>query len=87
MAKVTGYRELTSAEVELINEIKAHGESTLKLLAKVSAHLDTQCREEPLNGLEHWRGSHPMRWAAMAQTDLQTGYMKLVRSVAQPTGF
>lgn len=28
-----------------------------------------------------------MRWLSIARTDLQKGFMCLVRSVAQPTGF
>ena len=31
--------------------------------------------------------AQPHRWLSMARTDLQTGLMKMVRAVAQPTSF
>ncbi|MEY5099619.1 MAG: hypothetical protein RJA36_2338, partial [Pseudomonadota bacterium] len=35
----------------------------------------------------HSQVTNPARWAALAQTELQTGYMMLVRAVAQPSTF
>lgn len=67
---VKGYRDLTQAEVDLINEIKGVGEQLGELVAKVRA----------TNGIDQ-------RWASIGATDLQTGLMALVRSVAQPTSF
>ena len=40
--KIAGYRELSQAEIDLMNEIKAHGEATAALLQKVGAHLSQQ---------------------------------------------
>lgn len=40
--KITGYRDLTQAEIDLMNEIKAHGIATEALLSKVQAHLGAQ---------------------------------------------
>ncbi len=33
-----------------------------------------------------YMSAEPQRWAAIGKTDIQTGIMALVRSVAQPTG-
>ena len=37
--------------------------------------------------LRRFQSAEPLRWAAIAKTDLQTGLMALVRAVAQPTTF
>jgi len=74
--KISGYRDLTQEEIDLMNKIKAAGESLGKLVNE-------------LNGMNADTGGHAidMRWVAIGKTDLQTGIMALVRSVAQPTTF
>ncbi len=67
---VAGYRDLTQAEVDLINRVKAVGVQLGELVATVRA----------TNGVDQ-------RWASIGATDLQTGLMALVRSIAQPTTF
>lgn len=67
---VKGYRDLTKAEVDLINKVKAAGVQLDKLVATVRA----------TDGVDQ-------HWASIGATDLQTGLMALVRSVAQPTTF
>lgn len=81
--KITGYRQLNETEAALMNEIKAHAEQTRDLITRVQHYLALQPEADP----PHSQVTSPARWAALAQTDLQTGYMKLVRSVAQPTSF
>lgn len=34
-----------------------------------------------------FKDAEPLRWAAIAKTDIQTGLMALVRAIAQPTTF
>jgi hypothetical protein len=72
-ATITGYRELTSEEKALINTIKDKAEEVGKLCDK-------------LRGL---RGMSiaDRRWLDIGETDLQKGFMSLVRSVARPTTF
>ena len=70
--KIKGYRTLSDVEIALMNEIKEHGERTRELIEKVK----NQCE-----------GNESGRWASIAQTDLQKGYMALNRAVAQPTSF
>lgn len=87
--KITGYRELTAAEIALMNEIKEHAERTLALARMVEAHLRGQLRAASENFDENLRidAAQPGRWIAIAKTDLQTGFMALTRAVAQPTTF
>ena len=76
--QITGYRELSQAEIDLMNEIKAMAEKCGALVGKVSRYVGTT----DSSGIEV-----DGRWAAIAKTDLQTGFMALIRSVARPTTF
>jgi hypothetical protein len=84
---IKGYRELTPAEVELMNKVKSHERVLLELIAEVRKHLATQ-REAALQAdipeLLRMDKAEPERWASIARTDFQTGFMALVRAVAQP---
>lgn len=68
--KITGYRDLSEAEIDAINAIKAKAEECGKLVAAL--------RKD---------GAFDQRWVSIGATDLQTGFMALVRAVAQPTSF
>ncbi len=68
--QIKGYRDLSQAEIDLMNEIKAKGEEVGALVEKIQGTADT----DP-------------RWAGIAKTNLQQGFMALTRSVAQPTNF
>lgn len=74
--KISGYRDLSQEEIDLMNKIKAAGEQLGSLVSE-------------LQGMNSDTGGHAidMRWVAIGKTDLQTGIMALVRSVAQPTTF
>lgn len=89
--KIKGYRDLSAAEIALMNEIKAHGEATDALIRKVETHLSKQHvaaneSQDPDEIMRQAR-TQPGRWLALARTDLQVGIMKLVRAVAQPGSF
>lgn len=110
--KITGYRELSQEEVDLMNRIKEKGRELLALQAELKGLLETQ-RITKLHDATHSVGGHeyngvpysaltggtdecieyrrfedaePLRWAAIAKTELQQGIMALVRAVAQPAG-
>lgn len=68
--KISGYRELTAAEIEQMNALK-------RMAAQVGAQLDEMAKEP---------GIDP-RALAIARTELQTGFMWAVRSIARPEGF
>lgn len=78
--KISGYRDLNQEEIDLMNEIKQHAELTRDLVTRVEQYLLTQPETHPTVTL-------PLRWMAEGRTDLQKGYMCLVRSVAQPGMF
>ena len=99
--KITGYRDLSAEEIDLMNRIKAKGAELLSLQAELVALLEAQLRsktgnllaESPYSSdanrqaeLKRFEAAEPMRWAAIAKTDIQTGIMALVRAVAQPSG-
>lgn len=69
--KITGYRELSQDEVDLMNVIKEHGKALGALvdaLRAVPAMAD-------------------QRWVSIGATHLQEGLMALTRAVAKPTFF
>lgn len=77
--KIKGYRDLSEAEIALMNEAK---------------ELAEKCREltDKLNnlGTDHAGGSSgavDRRWLSIGITDLQKGFMAVIRSIAQPTTF
>jgi hypothetical protein len=67
---VTGYRELSTEELALMNECKAVAITVGEIVKKV---MDT-------HGVDQ-------RWVAIGRTNLQQGFMALIRSIAQPTTF
>jgi len=75
--KIKGYRDLSEEEIALMNEAKELsikvGEFVDKVQSKVSGD-DLSITIDP-------------RWLAIGRTDLQTGFMALIRSIARPTTF
>lgn len=98
--KITGYRELSQAEVDLMNRIKSKGAELLELqaelvdllrlhqVAKINA-MDQASTEqagaESKAEFNRFTAAEPFRWAAIGKTDIQTGIMAMVRAVAQPS--
>lgn len=89
--KISGYRELSQNEIDLMNEIKAFGPQLAQLIDKVEEHIGIQVEKansmETDEETERLDAAGPRRWAAIAKKDLQTGLMALTRAVAQPTFF
>lgn len=69
-ANIKGYRDLSSDEVVLINEVKG--------LAMVVGDKVEEIFNLP---------ETDTRWAAIAKTDLQKGFMALIRAIAKPETF
>lgn len=97
--KITGYRELTTEDIALMNAIKEKGAELLALQAQVMNRLSENkiaiynaidnpgTPEEHVFGKEElarFEAAEPQRWANIGKTDIQTGIMALVRAVAQP---
>jgi hypothetical protein len=67
---IKGYRDLSPAEIDLMNKLKDVAIEVGKWVDIVLDDPDTD-----------------KRWANIAKTDLQKGFMSLIRAVAQPETF
>jgi hypothetical protein len=94
--KISGYRELSQEEIDLMNEVKALGVAQEAVLKKVEAHIEAQrygCSEAVKNGKSdgtvsvRMNNATPERFLALAKTSLQTALMYATRAVAQPEFF
>lgn len=92
--KIKGYRTLSDAENALINRIKEHAETTERLIEELFA---CRARAGVLENGEVLPAFAPVpaslpdtedrRCLALGRTNMQQGYMWLVRGIAMPTGF
>lgn len=80
---ITGYRVLSQAEVDLMNEIKAHAAKTGELCER----LEAQAARGIAEFLELGEPDVDSRWVAIGTEKLQLGFMALVRAVARPESF
>ena len=71
--KIAGYRDLTEAEIESMNNLKEMEADLGKALFEV----DVLC------GLAN--DNEAKRWVALARTHLETGMMFAIKAVARPT--
>lgn len=87
---ITGYRELTEQEVELMNECNAIAQQCALFIDKLRGHPASLLVEGPVTFKDKEGNSVPSldhRWINIAATDLQKGFMCLTRAIAQPTTF
>lgn len=66
--KITGYRDLSQAEIDLMNEVKAHEAQWNTLVDKLKA----------------MGSALDQRNVAIAVTEGENAYMRAVRAIAQP---
>ncbi len=87
--KITGYRQLSEAEVALMNEGKALAEQCGAYIAKLRAQPATGANGVPFvnDSPDGPIPSLDQRWVSIGATDLQRGFMALIRGIAQPTTF
>jgi hypothetical protein len=87
--KISGYRNLSQEEIDLMNRIKAFGPELEKLIGELSAHLVNQDRESLASDSEMTRlhQADPFTWLNEGRVSMQQGLMFLTRSIAQPTFF
>lgn len=80
--KISGYRDLSQQEIDLMNEAKALEAQCLGLYRRIGIRLGDQS----LDPSDHVRlhASQAMRWHKIARTDIETGFMALIRAIAQP---
>jgi hypothetical protein len=86
--KITGYRQLSYAEVALMNEGKALAEQCGEYIAKLRQHGDS-ARPTALKDTPEVPSPLLLdqRWISIGSTDLQRGFMAVIRGIAQPTSF
>ena len=77
--KITGYRQLSEAEVALMNEGKALAEACGAYIEKLRAYAPST-HSKPDLVLDQ-------RWISIGATQLQQGFMAVIRGIAQPTTF
>lgn len=69
--EITGYRQLSADDARRMNAIKDVAMLAGRIVEDMKAHGD----------------AFDQRWVAIGATDLQRGFMELVRAVAKPTTF
>ena len=87
--KITGYRQLSEAEVLLMNEGKALAEQCGAYIAKLRTYPNAGT-PPATNGVLPPDMPPPnldQRWISIGATDLQRGFMAVIRGIAQPTTF
>lgn len=80
--KITGYRQLSEAEVALMNEGKALAEQCGAYIEK----LKNGGNSGPIDGNSIGLRLD-QRWISIGATDLQRGFMCVIRGIARPTTF
>jgi hypothetical protein len=88
--KIKGYRDLSQAEVDLMNEIKEKAEDVGLLVERVSKLREIQLakylnKDAPNLGID--KINEAIRCVSISKPELQTGFMWLVRAVALPDSF
>lgn len=91
--KITGYRNLSPIEIDLMNEGKALAEQCGAFIAKLRGFPATESGGAPRMHQTTTPGPHAalpsldLRWVAIGATDLQKGWMSVIRGIVQPTTF
>jgi len=86
-ARITGYRQLSAEEQALINEGKALAEQCGAWIAKLRTHPQAKPEQAPSDGSADRLVPLDQRWVSIGATDLQRGFMAVIRGIAQPTTF
>lgn len=82
--QITGYRELSQHEIDLMNRIKERGVELGALVETLRSYAP-----KPHEPTERCAGypDPDQRWVSIGATHLQEGLMALTRAVAKPTSF
>ena len=91
---IKGYRDLSQAEIDLMNEIKQKGEELRTLVAKINAVAIPKTENNSSEiagdampwGLET-EGDQPEYWLRYADASFRSGIMYAVRAVAKPQSY
>jgi len=75
--KIKGYRDLSAEEIALMNEGKDLAQKVGAFIEKLEAAEFAQTSDQ----------TPDKRWLAIGKTDMQKGFMAVIRSIAKPTTF
>lgn len=75
--KIAGYRELNQQEIDLMNECKSLESRCVAIFGKLQDYVPANAADKSLD----------QRCVALAKTNLQQGFMWMIRSIAQPVGW
>ena len=75
--KIKGYRDLSAEEIALMNEGKLLSQKVGEFVEKLERAEFAKTGDEVPD----------KRWLAIGKTDLQKGFMSVIRSIAKPTTF
>ena len=85
---ISSYRDLSAEEIALINKIKAAERELLCLIEEVQEHITGQVQAYSMvndtEAILRVHATNAYEWHAKAKSEIETGFMALVRSVAQP---
>ena len=86
--QILGARKLNEAEIALMNEGKALAEACGAYIDKLRTYKDST-RMNQVYGPTEPEIDPPLnqRWISIGATDLQKGWMSVIRGIAQPTTF
>lgn len=83
------YRELTQEEIDLMNECKILEAQFHKLHRKITERVENQCEQASHSACskeyDRLSDATPLRWLSISKTNVEQGFMALVRSIAQPS--
>ena len=80
---IKGYRQLSEAEAALMNEGKELAARCGDYIAKLRAYVPSSETPSPSTP----GATLDQRWISIGATDLQRGFMAVIRGIAQPTTF
>ncbi|WP_188258251.1 DUF7681 family protein [Pseudomonas aeruginosa] len=89
--QISGYRELSQAEIDQMNAVKAKAAEVGELLEQVRTLMTPLGIDGDgvVTDIQLIEGAdfEPLRWVGIAQDHLQQGFMALTRAIARPTTF
>ena len=87
--KITGDRQLSQAEAQLMNEGKALASQCGDYIAKLRAYVPQNMSGPEGGEVEAFKPGATLdqRWISIGATDLRRGFMAVIRGIAQPTSF
>jgi len=85
--QIKGYRDLSQAEIDLMNKIKSLAEQVGELVKELQCKTEQDYFSDDIEEDDEESLVEAMKWVSQGKKDLQLGFMQLTRAVAKPTTF